>query len=450
VTTAASVPARAGRRTATAILAALFLLLGLLVRTESRAQAAAPYPLGQGYWLVASDGGIFTFGAAKFWGSTGSLKLGQPVVGMAPFPYLEGYWLVAGDGGVFAFGSADFWGSMGGVHLNKPIVGMAAHPSGLGYWMVATDGGVFSFGASKFKGSHGGSPLAAPIVGIAAAPDGSGYWIVGADGSVFNYGPPNFGDLSGKKLNQPIVGMAVTPTGLGYWLVASDGGVFAFGDAQFMGSEGARQLNKPIVGISPTATGNGYWLDASDGGVFSHGDAVFQGSTGGLRLNQPVLGMGAKPPLALRADPYAAAGSVWDNSTPDEQLSLTWIGGPPPTGARILGVEGLTAGQLQSISFKMTAGTCTASRGPQFVLVVDSNGDGAGDTTRRYACTGGIGTTSTFTPTTGPSAVDSSSVVTALDITSTNGATVMLDDITVAGIVMSDHRTFTASGPQPG
>ena len=37
----------------------------------------------QGFWEVASDGGVFTFGGAAFYGSTGSLKLNEPIVGMA-------------------------------------------------------------------------------------------------------------------------------------------------------------------------------------------------------------------------------------------------------------------------------------------------------------------------------------------------------------------------------
>jgi len=36
-----------------------------------------------GYWLVAADGGIFSFGDAAFYGSTGSLRLNRPIVGMA-------------------------------------------------------------------------------------------------------------------------------------------------------------------------------------------------------------------------------------------------------------------------------------------------------------------------------------------------------------------------------
>ena len=51
---------------------------------------------------------------------------------------------MATDGGVFSYGGARFLGSTGAIRLNQPIVGMAATPSGDGYWMVATDGGIFS------------------------------------------------------------------------------------------------------------------------------------------------------------------------------------------------------------------------------------------------------------------------------------------------------------------
>jgi beta-lactamase class A len=54
----------------------------------------AATPTGHGYWLVAADGGIFTFGDAPFHGSAGNLHLGQPVVGMAATPTGNGYWLV--------------------------------------------------------------------------------------------------------------------------------------------------------------------------------------------------------------------------------------------------------------------------------------------------------------------------------------------------------------------
>jgi outer membrane protein assembly factor BamB len=210
-----------------------------------------PAPPRPGYWLAASDGGIFSFGAATFEGSTGAMHLNQPIVGMASTPDHGGYWLVASDGGVFSFGDAAFRGSTGAMHLNRPIVGMAADASGQGYWLVASDGGVFSFGDAAFRGSTGGMHLNRPIVGMAADASGQGYWLVASDGGVFSFGDATFeGSTGGQHLNQPIVGMAASPTGQGYWLVASDGGIFAFGDATFEGSTGGMHLNRPVVAMA--------------------------------------------------------------------------------------------------------------------------------------------------------------------------------------------------------
>jgi hypothetical protein len=85
----------------------------------------AATPDGQGYWLVASDGGIFSYGDAHFYGSTGSLRLNRPVVGMTATANGGGYTLVASDGGIFTFGDAVFYGSTGGLALVAPVVGMA-------------------------------------------------------------------------------------------------------------------------------------------------------------------------------------------------------------------------------------------------------------------------------------------------------------------------------------
>ncbi len=247
-----------------------------------------------GYWLVASDGGLFSYGDATFHGSTGQHGLNKPVVGMAATPDGKGYWLVASDGGVFSYGDAAFYGSTGQHGLNKPVVGMAATPDGKGYWLVASDGGVFSYGDAAFYGSAGQHGLNKPVVGMAATPDGKGYWLVASDGGVFSYGDAAFYGSAGQHgLNKPVVGMAATPDGKGYWLVASDGGVFSYGDAAFYGSAGQHGLNKPVVGMAATPDGKGYWLVASDGGVFSYGDAAFYGSAGQHGLNKPVVGMAA-------------------------------------------------------------------------------------------------------------------------------------------------------------
>jgi hypothetical protein len=256
-------------------------------------------PLGAGYRLYASDGGVFNFGSAAFYGSTGGMTLNKPVVGAATTAVGFGYWLVASDGGVFSFGDASFYGSTGAIRLNKPIVGMASTPDQGGYWLVASDGGVFSFGDAHFYGSTGAMRLNQPIVGIATTPDGKGYWLVASDGGIFSFGDASFyGSTGSLALNKPIVGMAPTVDGYGYWLVASDGGVFSFGDASFYGSTGAVHLNKPVVGVVATPDSLGYWLVASDGGIFSGGDASFYGSTGSLRLNKPIV-WGSAPGIPL-------------------------------------------------------------------------------------------------------------------------------------------------------
>ena len=118
-----------------------------------------------GYVLVGSDGGVFTFGTARFFGSLAGHALNKPIVGLALRPQRDGYWLAAADGGVFTFGAAPFHGSRGGHPLNKPVVGIAAAPDGNGYTLFAADGGVFTFGSAAFVGSMGGETLAAPVVG---------------------------------------------------------------------------------------------------------------------------------------------------------------------------------------------------------------------------------------------------------------------------------------------
>ena len=237
-----------------------------------------------GYAVVGRDGSIWTEGSPSpgFHGSMAGSPLAAPVVGAAYTPLHDGYWMVAADGGIFSFGSAAFAGSMGGHPLNRPIVGMAATPDGGGYWEVASDGGIFAFGDAGFYGSAGATPLVAPIVGMAATPDGRGYWLVAADGGIFAYGDaPFYGSAGGQMGLDPVVGMAPTGDGHGYWLVTRAGAVFPYGDAVFEGSLRYVILSAPVVGIAPTGDARGYWLAGADGGVFAFGDAPYLGGASG-------------------------------------------------------------------------------------------------------------------------------------------------------------------------
>jgi hypothetical protein len=234
----------------------------------------APAPGGAGYRQVDQDGNVAAEGTPAL--SAPNPGTNAPVVGIAASSAVSnGDWVVASDGGVFSYGSAVFQGSEGSSHLNKPIVGMAADSATGGYWLVAADGGIFSFNA-PFYGSTGSITLNAPIVGMAATPDGKGYWLVAADGGIFSYGDAHFyGSAGSIALNSPIVGIAADPRG-GYWSVAADGGIFSYG-APFYGSAGSIPLNAPISSMAATPDGGGYWLAAADGGIFAYGDAHFYG-----------------------------------------------------------------------------------------------------------------------------------------------------------------------------
>ncbi len=253
---------------------------------------ATPVYSGPGYRFVSSDGGLFAFGDAKFYGSAGGTKLAKPIVGMAATPSNGGYWLVASDGGIFAYGDAKFHGSTGALKLNSPIVGMTATPSGEGYWFVSADGGIFSFGDAKFHGSMGGQPLSRPIVGMMSSATGKGYWLVASDGGIFSFGDAKFHGSTGNiKLTKPIVGMDRSASGDGYRFVSSDGGIFTFGDAKFLGSMGGKPLPHPIVGMARTRQGDGYWLVSSGGGIYNFGAAGFQGHTADKKLANPIVAM---------------------------------------------------------------------------------------------------------------------------------------------------------------
>jgi IPT/TIG domain len=249
-----------------------------------------------GYWEAASDGGVFAFGAAQFYGSTGNIKLNQPIVAMAQTPDRRGYWLFAKDGGVFAFGDAKFYGSVPGVlnpgqTLNAPIVAAEASPDGMGYRMFAADGGVFDFGDAQFTGSLPGIGVTPnkPVVAAVSTPVGQGYLLVAGDGGVFTFGNGTFNGSLGAAATSGIVSMAETTSGNGYWVFGANGAVYPFGDASSLG-QAVGTVTAPVVSGVATTTNQGYWLFGTDGNVYPFGDASNLGSLLGTPLNDPIVG----------------------------------------------------------------------------------------------------------------------------------------------------------------
>jgi hypothetical protein len=278
-------------------LALLFGFPTLVVLTSTPASATpdtvAGYlgdwgsPTPTNFWLANAAGMIWNYGATFYGDAADAGSLAAPIVGITPTADDRGYWEVASDGGMFSFGDAPFAGSMGGHYLARPIVAMAPSKSGggSGYYEVASDGGIFAFGV-PFYGSMGGQALNRPIVGIAVTADGKGYWEVASDGGVFSFGDATFsGSTGGISLQRPIVGMTATGDGKGYWMIASDGGIFSFGDAGFYGSMGSAPSPDPAQRVVPTRDGKGYWIFDQNGTAHTFGDAQGTPPTQGLMFS---------------------------------------------------------------------------------------------------------------------------------------------------------------------
>jgi hypothetical protein len=310
-----SAMARRGAALGFAVLLVTAVVGSLILRAPGRATASGT----AGYWLAGVDGGVFNYGEAPFYGSTGAVPLNSPIVGFVPTPAAAGYWMVASDGGIFAYGDAAFLGSMGGQSLNRPINAMAATPTGKGYWLVASDGGIFAFGDAAFFGSMAAEKLSKPVVDFARTPSGQGYWMTTSDGQVYGFGDaPYYGSVGAADLSKRIQAIASTPSGKGYWLVAADGAVFAFGDARHFGAADGL-TEKRVMDIAPTATGLGYYVVTANGQVFPFGDATNYGDPSKSDLNSRITAMAAVVPGA----PPASPGSPGSPGSPEA---------PGPTG----------------------------------------------------------------------------------------------------------------------
>lgn len=91
-----------------------------------------------GYAIVGGDGGVFNYDT-PFFGSLGGVALNTPIVAGAWTPSGAGYWLVSSDGAIFSFGDAPFRGGLNGTsHLGpRKIIGFVS--KGNGYRFVTLD-----------------------------------------------------------------------------------------------------------------------------------------------------------------------------------------------------------------------------------------------------------------------------------------------------------------------
>ena len=229
--------------------------------------AIVPAPRYRGYWLIAQDGGVFGFGGAPYegslpslgiglWGSRSKKHLTSPIVDAAPSADGKGYFMVSANGGVFSFGDARYEGSCASAGGCKAPVRAIVPDGPGGYWLLLSNCQTLAMGSipniasldcQHYAKSHGVSAVAA-----ARTPNGHGYWALLSNGVVFAEGdakrtgdwvPPRPSGRSGAKA----VALFTTAAGDGAWVVFSDGKVKAYGHAPQLGSVARSSLSAPIV-----------------------------------------------------------------------------------------------------------------------------------------------------------------------------------------------------------
>ena len=193
-----------------------------------RSPAASRRSSGTGYWLLGRDGGIFSYGDAHFYGSTGA---------HAPQQARQRHGAHDNDGRATGSSPTTAASSPSATRtstvrrarsqLNKPVLGMERTASGKGYWLFASDGGIFSFGdAQVLRLARRARTLTSPVVSMQRTATGKGYWMMTQDGRIFAFGDAHgYGDIAGCSNYERSAAprMLVAPDGDGYWIATGNG-----------------------------------------------------------------------------------------------------------------------------------------------------------------------------------------------------------------------------------
>ncbi len=224
---------------------------------------ASNFPVDSGYIILCANGGIHTFGTAKYEGH--GVGSDDDACGIAATPSKQGYWIVSENGGIHCYGDAGYYGH--GVGSDNDAVAICATKTGKGYWILCENGGIHTYGDAVYYGHGVGDDDDATAMAI--TPSGAGYWLLSPNGGIHCYGDAGYYG-HGVGNDDDAIGIASSRTGAGYTIVSENGGIHTFGDAGYYG-HGAG--DDDAVAIVATATGEGYWLLNSDGGIYAYGDA---------------------------------------------------------------------------------------------------------------------------------------------------------------------------------
>jgi hypothetical protein len=253
--------------------------------TPPTAVSTVRTPDGKGYWILASNGAIYSYGDAQYYGgaNTGDLSGSEKAVGMATTSDGKGYWILANDGAVFSFGDAAYYGggNTGDFTNGELAVSITPDAGATGYWILTNQGGVFSFGSAPFYGAPQGNSYWSGQIGVQLVKAGSGYWVLSKSGDIYSYGSAPYNGNPGGFSGQTAVAMASSnSSNTGYWVLSAAGGIYAEGTAPYLGgANGQSYFNgMSATSLDPSADDGGYWILGNTGGIYTYGDAPFEGA----------------------------------------------------------------------------------------------------------------------------------------------------------------------------
>ena len=179
-------------------------------RSPDRSSTSLPTPDGGGYWLAGLTARCCRSATPPPSARSQVARFRTVWVVITPTTDGGGYWLLTAEGGVFTFGSAKFAGSLPGINVNARAVDLLARPQGDGYWIVDDAGGVHAFGGAPDVGSLQSAKVApaGKVVGGAVTPTGAGYWLASLAGGVYTFGDAANLPVSPIAPGQHVVGIA--------------------------------------------------------------------------------------------------------------------------------------------------------------------------------------------------------------------------------------------------
>jgi hypothetical protein len=220
---------------------------------------------GSGYWILDSQGNVFSFGAPYLGGSPTGFT--GRFVSIAAGPH-GGYWLLDSTGQVYSYGEPYRGGSP--TRYSGTFVGMAVGRHG-GYWLLDSAGQVYAYGERYRGGSAAG--YSGRFTSIVRGPHG-GYWLLDSAGQVYSYGERYRGGSPTGYTGQ-FTGM-VTGSHGGYWLLDTAGQIYSYGNEPYHGGS-PPESSRWFVGVASGPSRSGYRLVDSMGHVYAYGSATYLG-----------------------------------------------------------------------------------------------------------------------------------------------------------------------------